>query len=143
MGAQLPGLQPWKLAGFVGMHTDNEQTMRDQRDFWLASKFGGNGEDEQQQQPVAVASTGNNNNINNSIIRNTPHEFIRGGYKEISATWEGRRIDEFAAFLASTGITRGEPGTTSPLPLLHSQPNQRRAPSKPPAPSPMTARNKR
>ncbi|KAK8115944.1 alpha/beta-hydrolase [Apiospora sp. TS-2023a] len=110
MMAHVPGLQPWKLAGYVGMHPDNEQTTRDQRDFWLVSKFS-RGEGVDEQQPVVARTV--KNNINNSIIRNTPHEFIRGGYKEVSATWDGRRIDEFAEFLANIGIARGDPGTIS------------------------------
>lgn len=110
MDAHLPGLRPWKLAGYVGMHPDNDQTTRDQRGFSLVSRLGGGGK--QQPAAVAAASTGNNN-INDSIIRHTPHEFIRGGYKETSAIWDGRRIDECAEFLASIGIARGEPGTTA------------------------------
>ncbi|KAK8054006.1 alpha/beta-hydrolase [Apiospora saccharicola] len=110
MDAHMPGLQPWKLAGYVGMHPDNDQTTRDQRDFWLVSKFSG-GEGGDEQKPAAARTV--KNNINNSIIRNTPHEFIRGGYNEISATWDGRRIDEFAEFLANIGIARGDPGTVS------------------------------
>ncbi|KAK8085357.1 hypothetical protein PG997_006628 [Apiospora hydei] len=83
--------QPWKLAGCVGMHPDNDQAPRDQRDYGLICSLGGSN----------PYSAKNSNSFSNDLIRNTPHEFIRGGYTETSALWGGQRIDDFAAFLAS------------------------------------------
>ncbi|KAK8045404.1 hypothetical protein PG993_005428 [Apiospora rasikravindrae] len=92
--------QPWKLAGYVGMHPDNDQAPRDQREYGLVCSLGGSNQ-----------YSGSNNN--NSIIHHTPHEFIRGGYTETSAIWDGQRIDDFAAFLASIGVARGKPVDTT------------------------------
>lgn len=86
---------PWthisqlKLSGFVGMHAANGHPTRDVRNYGIMSKMG--------EGPVKV---------NNAIVVNTPHRFIMGGYKARTATWDGRRIDEFADFLATLGITR-------------------------------------
>lgn len=84
-----------KMAGFVGMHvpmTDQgAQVTRDVRNFDIQSKTGAS-------EPAGV---------NNSIVRNTPHKFIHGGYKSQTTTWDGRRIDDFAAFLQDTvGVVR-------------------------------------
>ncbi|KAK6854233.1 hypothetical protein PG995_009326 [Apiospora arundinis] len=105
-------IRPWRLAGFVGMHLDNQQTTRDERDFWLVSKFsGGGGSGPQQNAPD------NNNNTSDSVVRNTPHEFIRGGYKQVSSIWDGQRIDDFAEFLARVGPARGETDTSGSVPV--------------------------
>lgn len=81
-----------KMAGFVGMHVTmtgpQAQVTRDVRDFGIQSKMTA---------PL---------NINNSIIRNTQHKFIHGGYKTQTMTWDGRRIDDFAAFLEELGVNR-------------------------------------
>lgn len=84
-----------KMAGFVGMHvpmTDQgAQVTRDVRNFGIQSKTGAS-------EPAGV---------NNSIVRNTPHKFIHGGYKSQTTTWDRRRIDDFAAFLQDTvGVAR-------------------------------------
>ncbi|KAK7943644.1 uncharacterized protein PG986_012757 [Apiospora aurea] len=71
--------QPWKLAGYVGMHPDNDQVPRDQRDFSLVCNLGGSN----------PYSAKNGNSFSNDLIRNTPHEFIRGGYTDTSAMWGG------------------------------------------------------
>lgn len=106
MSNHLSALQPWKLAGYVSMHPDNQQATRDQRDYWLVSRFTGSND----QQPIS------NSKVNSTIMRNTPHEFIRGGYKEVSSTWDGQRIDEFAEFMDRVGVARGEPNNTSSVP---------------------------
>lgn len=78
-----------KLAGFVGMHTADGHPTQDVRNYGVMSKMGC--------EPVR---------INNSIVTNTPHRFIKGGYKIQTVTWDGRRIDEFAEFLTSIDIER-------------------------------------
>lgn len=78
-----------KLAGFVGMHAQDGQLTRDVKNFGMMSK--------------GIPSK---QKINATIIKNTPHKFIHGGYKLQTATWDGKRIDDFAAFLASLGVHR-------------------------------------
>ncbi|KAK4108612.1 hypothetical protein N656DRAFT_784115 [Canariomyces notabilis] len=80
-----------RLAGFVGMHAEAREPTRDVTSYSIARK------------------TPNNNppHINTSIVANTPHCFIHGGYKVQTATWDGRRIDDFARFLAEVvGVHR-------------------------------------
>lgn len=77
-----------RLAGFVGMHAPNGHITRDVREYGIISKVGG----------LMTA--------NNTIIANTPHKFINGGYKLQTITWDGHRIDGFAQFLASLGVER-------------------------------------
>jgi hypothetical protein len=80
-----------RLAGFVGMHAEDREPKRDVTSYSIARK------------------TPNNNppRINTSIVANTPHCFIHGGYKVQTATWDGRRIDDFARFLAEVvGVHR-------------------------------------
>lgn len=77
-----------KLAGFVGMHAQGGPVTRDAKNFGIASKLPG------------VKS------INNTIVTNTSHKFIQGGYKLQTATWDGKRIDDFAGFLVDTGVYR-------------------------------------
>lgn len=77
-----------QLAGFVGMHAQDGSITRDVQAFSVMSK------------------SGNTNKVNNTIVINTPHRFINGGYKLQTTTWDGRRIDDFADFLASVGVGR-------------------------------------
>ncbi|KAL1863023.1 hypothetical protein Daus18300_008179 [Diaporthe australafricana] len=78
-----------KLAAFVGMHTQDGQLTRDVKNFGMMSK----------EFPTQ-------RRINTTIIKNTPHKFIRGGYKLQTNTWDGKRIDDFADFLVSIGVNR-------------------------------------
>lgn len=71
-----------QLAGFVGMHAQDSRITRDVRNYGIATKTPGS-------------------TTNNAVVTNTPHKFINGGYKLQTTTWDGRRIDDFAAFLAS------------------------------------------
>lgn len=87
------GISQMKLAGFVGMHAQDGHLTRDVRDYGIMSKSVGGGG------PIMRT-------VNNTIITNTPHKFINGGYKLQTTTWDGRRIDEFAEFLASLGVPR-------------------------------------
>jgi hypothetical protein len=82
-----------RLAGFVGMHAEGGQMTRDVKDFGMMTKLGSEGIPAKQV-------------INATIIRNTPHKFIHGGYKLQTTTWDGKRIDDFAAFLVSIGVDR-------------------------------------
>ncbi|KAK7931549.1 Acyl-protein thioesterase [Apiospora marii] len=135
MEAHLPGLEPWKLAGYVGMHPDDKQTPRDQRDYWLVSKFTG-GKCDGDEQPVPDTVSTGNSNINDRIVRNTPHEFIRGGYKNTSPIWDGERIDDFAEFLARIGIARGEPGKAAYAASLNLRPKPALGPIQAPSAKP-------
>ncbi|KXX77646.1 hypothetical protein MMYC01_205981 [Madurella mycetomatis] len=93
-----------RLAGFVGMHAEEREATRDIANYGIASK-------EPNDPPL----------VNTSIIINTPHCFIHGGYKVQTTTWDGRRIDDFAKFLAvDLGIYRvadpeGQPGRNETL----------------------------
>lgn len=78
-----------KLAGFVGMHAQDGQLTRDVKNFGMMTK-----------------GIPTKQKINATIIKNTPHKFIHGGYKLQTATWDGKRIDDFAAFLVSVGVDR-------------------------------------
>lgn len=75
-----------RLAGFVGMHAADGPVTRDVRAYGISRKLDGEGGD--------------------GIVASTPHEFIKGGYKVQTATWDGRRIDDFAAFLESVHVRR-------------------------------------
>lgn len=55
---------------------------------------------------IASKAGGTAPTVNNAIVTNTPHKFISGGYKLQTTTWDGKRIDDFAAFLASLDIYR-------------------------------------
>jgi len=72
-----------RLAGFVGMHADSREVTRDIASYGIASK-----------------APNDPPRVNTSIMVNTPHSFIHGGYKVQTTTWDGRRIDDFAKFLA-------------------------------------------
>lgn len=78
-----------RLAGFVGMHAADGAVTRDVRAYGISRKTDGGG------------SGGGN-----SIVANTPHDFIKGGYKVQTTTWDGRRIDDFADFLESVHVRR-------------------------------------
>ncbi|KAJ0123924.1 phospholipase carboxylesterase [Diaporthe amygdali] len=82
-------LEQLKLAGFVGMHVQDGQLTRDVKNFGMMSK----------EIPAKQK-------INSTIIKNTPHKFIHGGYKLQTMTWDGKRIDDFASFLVSIGVQR-------------------------------------
>ncbi|KAI0127167.1 hypothetical protein BJ170DRAFT_624469 [Xylariales sp. AK1849] len=86
-------IEQLRLGGFIGMHPQSDKTTRDERDFWLMSKFAGK------------------EKVSSTIMRNTPHKFIQGGYKVQTVTWDGRRIDEFAESLAENGVTRVTDGS--------------------------------
>lgn len=82
-------LDNFKLAGFVGMHAQDGQLTRDVKNFGMMTK-----------------GIPTKQKINTTIIKNTPHKFIHGGYKLQTATWDGKRIDDFATFLVSIGVDR-------------------------------------
>ncbi|KAK2730901.1 hypothetical protein CKAH01_09336 [Colletotrichum kahawae] len=82
-------LSQLRLAGFVGMHTPDGEMTRDVRNKAVISK-------------VAPGK----NKINASLVTNTPHRFINGGYKTQTMTWDGKRIDTFAEFLESIQVYR-------------------------------------
>lgn len=82
-------LDDLKLAGFVGMHAQDGQLTRDVKNFGMMTK-----------------GIPTKQKINATIIKNTPHKFIHGGYKLQTATWDGKRIDDFATFLFSIGVDR-------------------------------------
>lgn len=82
-------LNDLKLAGFVGMHAQDGQLTRDVKNFGMMTK-----------------GIPTRQKINTTIIKNTPHKFIQGGYKLQTSTWDGKRIDDFAAFLESLGVDR-------------------------------------
>lgn len=84
-----------KLAGFVGMHAQDGHATRDVRNYSIATKTA----------TSSAAAT-----LNNAVVSNTPHKFINGGYKLQTTTWDGRRIDDFAAFLASIPGVHHLPG---------------------------------
>ncbi|KAG8160640.1 hypothetical protein KVR01_008904 [Diaporthe batatas] len=84
--ADLAGL---KLAGFVGMHAQDGPLTRDVKNFGMMTK-----------------GIPTKQKINATIIKNTPHKFIQGGYKVQTTTWDGKRIDDFAEFLVSIGVDR-------------------------------------
>jgi hypothetical protein len=84
--ADLDGL---KLAGFVGMHAQDGQMTRDVKNFGMMTK-----------------GIPTKQRINTTIIKNTPHKFIHGGYKVQTTTWDGKRIDDFATFLVGIGADR-------------------------------------
>ncbi|KAI1857813.1 uncharacterized protein JN550_013011 [Neoarthrinium moseri] len=87
-------LSQLRLGGFVGMHGQGDEATRDQRTLWLMSKFA------------------NKQKINDTIVLNTPHEFIHGGFKNPNSPGDGTRIDDFAAFLSSIGVPRTEKSPT-------------------------------
>lgn len=92
------GFADLKMAGFVGMHVpttgQGAQVTRDVRNFGIQSKI------------TWKECVG----INNTIIRNTAHKFIHGGYKTHAMTRDRRRIDDFAAFLEDqVGVVRTPP----------------------------------
>ncbi|KAK4449020.1 hypothetical protein QBC34DRAFT_464312 [Podospora aff. communis PSN243] len=77
-----------RLAGFVGMHRAEREVTRDQALKGVAGKLGN--------EPARV---------NVSVVVNTEHLFIRGGYEVTTETWDGRRVDDFARFLEeSVGV---------------------------------------
>ncbi|GAB1317811.1 hypothetical protein MFIFM68171_08021 [Madurella fahalii] len=93
-----------RLAGFVGMHAEAREVTRDIASYSIARKAAND--------PLLV---------NTSVVVNTPHCFIHGGYKVQTATWDGRRIDDFAKFLeVDLGVYRvadaaGGPGGNETL----------------------------
>lgn len=108
-----PDLDKLKLAGFVGMHAQDGPLTRDVKNFGMMTK-----------------GIPTKQRINTAIIKNTPHKFIQGGYKVQTTTWDGKRIDDFAAFLVSIGVDRVDdtderPGSNETL-----TPNDRPDPAK-------------
>ncbi|KAK5655539.1 hypothetical protein OQA88_5470 [Cercophora sp. LCS_1] len=79
-----------KLAGFVAMHGEGREVTRDISAYGVASKL----------------DNTKDTKVNTSIVANTKHRFIRGGFKVTTATWDGRRIDEVAEFLEGLGVYR-------------------------------------
>ncbi|KAM7210663.1 hypothetical protein V8F06_013962 [Rhypophila decipiens] len=87
-----PSTDP-RLAGYVGMHAEDAVVTRDLTAYRAAKM------------KIASSSSSspaspNDGGVNSSIIANTPHRFIHGGYKVTTPKWDGRRYDEFASFLA-------------------------------------------
>ena len=87
-GAGWSKLEQPRMAGFVGMHAKDGPATRDESDYLLSQR------------------TTSSRIVNHSILKQTPHKFIRGGYKTQTITWDGARIDIFASFLTSLGIKR-------------------------------------
>lgn len=77
-----------RLAGYVGMHAEDTEVTRDVTTYRTATMR------------ISTAVAGAVPRVNKSIVLNTPHRFIHGGYKVHNAKWDGRRIDDFAKFLA-------------------------------------------
>lgn len=106
-----------RMAGFVGMHVPmtgpQVRVTRDVRDYGIQAKLTG---------PPS---------INNAIVKNTPHRFMHGGYKTQTTTWDGHRIDDFAAFLEDIGVVRikinteGETSNETLIPIQRSVPVKR------------------
>lgn len=85
-----------RLAGYVGMHAENSEVTRDFTTYRSATLKGASSSSSS-----ASAGPTPSRSINTSILLNTPHRFIHGGYKVHNAgKWDGRRIDDFAKFLA-------------------------------------------
>ncbi|KAI3394526.1 hypothetical protein diail_2575 [Diaporthe ilicicola] len=82
-------LEQLRLSGFVGMHAQDGQLTRDVKNYGMMAK-----------------GVPTKQRINTTIIKNTPHKFIHGGYKVQTTTWDGKRIDDFAQFLVSIGVDR-------------------------------------
>ncbi|KAI1316861.1 hypothetical protein F5Y16DRAFT_414690 [Xylariaceae sp. FL0255] len=82
------------LGGFIGMHAENGQHTRDQKEHGLMGRFA------------------NLTKVNEMIVKNTPHCFIHGGYKTQTVTWDGRRIEEVEEFLRDLGIPTSGDGKT-------------------------------
>ena len=87
-----------RMAGVVGMHANDGPATRDESDYLLSQR------------------TRSSRIVNRSILKQTPHKFIRGGYKTQTITWDGARIDTFASFLTSLGIRREGCNEDSPSP---------------------------
>ncbi|RYP10547.1 hypothetical protein DL764_000600 [Monosporascus ibericus] len=118
-------LEQLKMAGFVGMHAQDGRATRDESDYILSRR------------------TSNARIVNHTILRQTPHKFIRGGYKTQTITWDGPRIDAFASFLNSLGITRH--GFDKQLPSLNPgalAPKVRQAPEEQKAKPEITAQQR-
>ncbi|RYP30036.1 hypothetical protein DL767_006451 [Monosporascus sp. MG133] len=118
-------LEQLKMAGFVGMHAQDGRATRDESDYILSRR------------------TSNVRIVNHTILRQTPHKFIRGGYKAQTITWDGPRIDAFASFLSSLGITRHGFDDQLPSPNPGAlAPKVRQAPEKQLAKPEMTAQQR-
>ncbi|KAK0371778.1 hypothetical protein CLIM01_10857 [Colletotrichum limetticola] len=89
--ADCTSLEHLKLAGFVGMHAQDAKITSDVRSMAVLSK--------------EVSTT--KKKINATLVAQTPHKFINGGYKIQNKTWDGSRIDDFASFLEAIGVERG------------------------------------
>ncbi|KAJ0311339.1 hypothetical protein COL5a_002244 [Colletotrichum fioriniae] len=88
--ANCTSLEQLKLAGFVGMHAQDAEITSDVRSMAVLSK---------------ELST-MKKKINATLVAQTPHKFINGGYKIQTKTWDGSRIDDFASFLEAMGVQR-------------------------------------
>ncbi|KAI0150525.1 hypothetical protein GGR57DRAFT_514140 [Xylariaceae sp. FL1272] len=103
--------QEIKLGGFIGMHAENGLPTQDVKEHGFTIKFA------------------NPTRINEMIVKNTPHCFIRGGYKLQTVTWDGRRIDEVECFLREIGVspvvTAEGPGAIKPEPVDRLTPKYR------------------
>ncbi|KAL2877070.1 hypothetical protein SGCOL_007691 [Colletotrichum sp. CLE4] len=84
-------LEQLRLAGFVGMHAQNPEITSDVKSRAILSK------------EVSTMKK----KINATLVAQTPHKFINGGYKVHTKTWDGSRIDDFASFLVAIGVERG------------------------------------
>ncbi|KAH9894548.1 hypothetical protein F4778DRAFT_747428 [Xylariomycetidae sp. FL2044] len=84
------GIAELRMGGFLGMHAAGGKMTRDASVYHLARR--------------GLYSQGKP--VNGAVIRNTPHEFVEGGYKTQTATWDGERIDRFAEFLKEIGVYR-------------------------------------
>ncbi|KAK1705673.1 uncharacterized protein CLUP02_07014 [Colletotrichum lupini] len=89
--ADCTSLEHLKLAGFVGMHAQDAKITSDVRSMAVLSK------------EVYTMKK----KINATLVAQTPHKFINGGYKIQNKTWDGSRIDDFASFLEAIGVERG------------------------------------
>ncbi|KAM7197152.1 hypothetical protein V8F33_005811, partial [Rhypophila sp. PSN 637] len=82
-----------RLVGYVGMHAEDAVVTRDQTAYRAATM-------KVVSSSSSSSASPSDGGVNSSIIANTPHRFIHGGYKVTTPKWDGRRYDEFASFLA-------------------------------------------
>ncbi|KAI1499754.1 hypothetical protein F5X99DRAFT_430358 [Biscogniauxia marginata] len=75
-----------QLAGFIGMQKYDAKPNNDVVDFWLSKK-------------TYLRPT-----VHQTLLKNTPHTFIRGGYKYTNDKWDGHRIDMFSRFIGDLGV---------------------------------------
>ncbi|KXH53545.1 hypothetical protein CSAL01_12607 [Colletotrichum salicis] len=96
--AECTELEQLRLAGFVGMHAQNPEITSDVKSRAILSK---------EVSTMKKKKKKKKKKINATLVAQTPHKFINGGYKVHTKTWDGSRIDDFASFLVAIGVERG------------------------------------